>query len=150
MQETETKFATSTARDKKDLVPPVVQWDQLAYRLVQQDLAPDGFKKIEGGTWRGSIIAKTKYPGLLKSQVNSCQVVSAQLIRTYRGKAQREVQEQLKKSMKLQDEAKVHYKATPFWRFKKKKRWYRLACAHAGYVEAYQECMGILLQLDVK
>lgn len=147
---TKTKDNLEVARENKKEILPIEQWDHVAFKLIRDILAPDGFKKISTGHHRGSIIAKSKSPGIEKMQVTYCQKGAAQLVRTFRGQAQRAIQDELKKSLELHKQSKAKYLSTPFWRFKERKRWYGLANAHSGYIEAYQEAMGILLQQKVK
>jgi hypothetical protein len=101
---------------------PTEQWDQLAFQVLYRELAPKGFKKVTGGSYKGQIIAVCDGPGLPKSKVTSAQKIAAQLIRGFREKTKKTLSDkiiQLEERFNKLDES---YKKIPFWRYKKARR----------------------------
>lgn len=91
------KSIEQTFSPKKEFTP-IEQWDQLAYTLMYQELAPKGFKKFTSGHWRGSEHADI--PFLSKKTVIKCQKISAQLVRGFRDKAKKSLAEQIEETKK--------------------------------------------------
>lgn len=109
----EIKFGTPPIGDKKDsakTITPDQQWDQLAFSLLYQELAPKGFKKFTHGHWRGAEHADI--PFLSKKTVHKCQKISAQLVRHYREKAKKDLVLQIEEAKKNQASLKwYHFRA---------------------------------------
>lgn len=97
------------------------QWDVLAYKLIQQTLAPKGYKEIKQGAYRGTVLANAKEPGLIKPKVMECQRLSAQLVRTFRQKALKGFKDRLAMCEKEQEKAIRLRDGAHFWQFKKKR-----------------------------
>jgi len=103
---------------KESQVHPLQQWDQLAFTLIYNELAKNGFKKVTSGGYRGLEIAKTNEPGLPKQRVTTCQRIAAQLVRDYRNKAKSLMKHQietmkreLSRSKWYQFRKKIEFKA---------------------------------------
>lgn len=103
------KAIEQTFAPKKELTP-VQQWDQLAFQIIYKELAPQGFKKITSGAFKGQQIAVCASPGLSKIKVTSVQRISAQLVRGFREKAKEQVAMQL-------GAVEIILDKTPFWHF---------------------------------
>lgn len=98
------KFAPHPGKQKENLaksesqITPTAQWDQLAFTLMYQELAPKGFKKFTNGHWRGAEHADI--PFLSKKTVQKCQKISAQLVRGFRDKAKKDLAAQIEEAKK--------------------------------------------------
>jgi hypothetical protein len=79
-------------------INPAQQWDQLAFTLMYQELAPKGFKKFTNGHWRG--LEHADIPFLSKKTVQKCQKISAQLVRGFRDKAKKDLNVQIEEAKK--------------------------------------------------
>lgn len=97
---------------------PVEQWDQVAFKLILQELAPKGFSEIKRGPWRGKV--QSNIPFLPKQSVNNCQKIAAQMVRTFRVKIERAMKEQLKNVDDWAEKDRVTLGGCRFWQFKKK------------------------------
>lgn len=104
------KFAPHPGKQKENLskdqrpLTPAEQWDQLAFTLMYQELAPKGFKKFTNGHWRGAEHADI--PFLSKKTVQKCQKISAQLVRGYRDKVKKDLNSELDEVNKALDASK--------------------------------------------
>lgn len=91
---TQIKIGDPPGKQKENLAP-IEQWDQLAFTLMFQQLAPKGFKKFQNGHWKGADHADI--PFLPKKTVIQCQKIAAQLVRGFREKAKQQIKERLKR-----------------------------------------------------
>lgn len=91
---TKTKDNLEVSRENKKEISPILQWDQVAFKLIQDVLAPKGYKQIHSGKWRGLRIANAEQPGIVKSKVNQCQKIAAQMVRAYRESVKARVEAQ--------------------------------------------------------
>jgi hypothetical protein len=114
----ETKFGGTPEKQKENLVPSQ-QWDHLAFEIVSQTLAPKGFKKITNGAHRGATIARLDH-GLERHQVQKLQRSVAQLVRSFRSKTKKSLQERLQKVEERSKSASDLFNNCKFWEFKKK------------------------------
>ena len=108
------------AIESEPKISPVEQWDQVAFKLIQDTLAPKGYKQITNGRWRGLRIVNAEQPGIVKSKVTQCQRISAQLVRTYRDKVRIEIEGRIANLDKWIKEEQAKLKACRFWQFKRK------------------------------
>lgn len=111
--EAKTKEPINTAEPS-----PVEQWDQVAFKLIHQELAPKGYSEIKRGPWRGKV--QSNIPFLPKQTVLNCQKISAQLIRTFRSKAVKEIRTITEDIEKWTAEDEQKLAACYFWQLAKK------------------------------
>lgn len=104
----------------KNVLITADQWDVLAFRLIQQTLAPKGYKELKSGSYRGLVVANSSQPGLVKGKVIDCQKISAQLVRTFRQKAKNQVSKIISELDTWAKEDQAKLKACRFWQFSKK------------------------------
>jgi hypothetical protein len=104
--------------DEKKVLP-AQQWDHLAFEIVSQTLAPKGFKKITNGAHRGATIARLDH-GLEKHQVQKCQRSVAQLVRSFRSKTKKSLQERLEKVEERSKSASDLFNKCKFWEIGKR------------------------------
>lgn len=122
--ETKTKDNLEGSREnKKEILnqrerTPVEQWDQLAFQLIRQELAPKGFSEIKRGPWRGKV--QSNIPFLPKSTVDRCQKGAAQLIRSYRERLRAKIKSGIADLDKFTKQYQDELRACYFWQFKKK------------------------------
>jgi hypothetical protein len=109
----------SETKEKREATPAEM-WDQLSFKLIQQTLAPRGFKEIKSGHYKGLNIANTPAPGLEKSKVFQSQKLAAQLVRSYREKAKSKLKSIIKELDVWVKEDEIKLKACRFWEFRKK------------------------------
>lgn len=95
------------------------QWDQLAFQLIHQELAPKGFSEIKRGPYRGTV--QSNIPFLPKKTVQRCQNLSAQLVRSFRQKTQSKLKSIIKELDEWVKEDERKLKACKFWEFGKKR-----------------------------
>lgn len=79
-----TKETLGASRENKKEISPADQWDVLAFKLINDELAPKGYSEIKRGPWRGKV--RSNIPFLPKRSVERCQQIAAQMVRSYRGK----------------------------------------------------------------
>lgn len=108
-----------SAKEAESQISPIEQWDQVAFRLIQQELAPKGYSQIARGPWKGKVKSNIEF--LPKQTVQNCQKISAQLIRTFRAKALWQLKARLAKCEEEQQKAIRLRHAAYFWQFKKKR-----------------------------
>jgi hypothetical protein len=122
--ETKTKDNLEASREnKKEILnkrefTPAEQWDQLAFTLIRQELAPKGYSEIKRGPWRGKV--QSNIPFLPKSSVERCQKVAAQLVRAYRDKVRIEIEAGMAQLEKVQIKYQEELNDCHFWQFKRK------------------------------
>lgn len=123
MTETKTKFAPDSRKHKDSLdareFSPVEQWDQLAFALIKQELAPKGFSEVKRGPYKGSV--QSNLPFLPKKTVQRCQNLSAQLVRSFRQKVSKGLTDRLAICEKEQEKAITLRDGARFWQFKKRR-----------------------------
>lgn len=115
--ETETVKFSSAEKPKQEpkQLTPIQEWDQVAFALIYQELAPNGFKKIHNGKRE---VSSKQF--LTKQTVKRCQNISAQLIRAYREQLRKmfdDGEAELDVAIK-ETEAKI--KTTPLLNFKER------------------------------
>lgn len=98
---------------------PVKQWDQLAATLYKKELAPKGFSEIRRGPYKGSVQANI--PFLPKHTVIRCQNIGAQLVRTYREKVKKELNDGVQSASERAKVYEEELKGVPWFRFGKRK-----------------------------
>lgn len=101
-------------------VSPADQWDQVAFKLIKDELAPKGFSEIKRGVWRGKV--QSNIPFLPKQSVLYCQRTAAQLVRTFRSKVLKGLKERLATCEKEQETSAWIRENSFFWEFGKKRR----------------------------
>lgn len=145
----QTKFGQHPSGDKKDLAA-VEQWDMVAFKLIQDILAPKGFKEVKNGTWRGLKIANALEPGLIKDKVNLCQKTSAQLVRSYRIRAKGKVNQIISELDTWIKDDQTKLAACQFWEFSKKTELkYKIRSLH-GQAGSAQRILNELDNIGIK
>lgn len=99
-------------------ISAIEQWDAVAFKLIQQELAPKGYSEIKRGPWRGKV--QSNIPFLPKTSVVNCQKIAAQMARSYRGKVIITLADQIKKIDEFIAKDQADLKACGFLQFKKK------------------------------
>lgn len=99
-------------------ISAIEQWDAVAFKLIQQELAPKGYSEIKRGPWRGKV--QSNIPFLPKQSVVNCQKIAAQMVRSYRGKVIITLADQIKKIDGFIAKDQADLKACGFLQFKKK------------------------------
>lgn len=107
---------------KKKEFSPTEQWDQLAFRVIYNELAPKGFKKLTSGAFKGQQIAVCAGPGLPKIKVTSAQRIAAQLVRGFREQAKKSIHKELDEAKIEFEKARNFSRECPWWRLKE---WYK-------------------------
>lgn len=116
----ETKPYPTTAQKAKKQPTPMEQWDILAAKVISQELAPKGFKKLTSGSYRGIEIANHSTPGITKATVRKCQSIGAGLVRGFREKVRKELNELLSVREKQFDTLQGDLNKCHFYQFRKK------------------------------
>jgi hypothetical protein len=137
-----------TSRENTKEILPIDQWDAVAFRMIRQELAPKGYSEIKRGPWRGKV--QSNIPFLHKQTVERCQQIAAQMVRSFRQKAIKDLEAEIKHCEKLRDEMKAIYQACPWWRIVKRRRCYGIAQAHDGAVEAFRSAVAQLNNVSIK
>jgi hypothetical protein len=75
---------------KKKELTAIEQWDMLAFKVIGNELVPKGFKTQKNGKYRG-----TEYAEVPKKAVVRTQKIAAQLVRGYRDKLRKAIDEQI-------------------------------------------------------
>lgn len=96
---------------------PSDQWDQLAFKLIQQELVPKGYSEIKRGPYRGTV--QSNIPFLPKKTVQRCQNLAAQCVRSYRERVRRRISDHVKELDQWVKEDEQRLKACRFWEFRK-------------------------------
>lgn len=117
MTETTEKKPEIKTRKLTDF-PPSEQWDRVARQLMIQELAPKGFKVSKNKNYHGAMAADI--PFLSNKTVGKCQSIACQLVRSYRDKAKKELDEMISAREEGRDEIQAQYRACWFFQFKKK------------------------------
>lgn len=94
------------------------QWDQLAFKLMLQELAPKGFSEIKRGPYRGTV--QSNIPFLPKKTVQRCQNLAAQCVKSYRDRTRRRITDMVKELDIWIKEDEQKLKACRFWEFGKR------------------------------
>lgn len=116
----ETKDNLEASREnKKNILSPAEQWNQLAFEVIRRELAPKGFSEIKRGPWRGKV--QSNIPFLSKQSVDHTGKIAAQLIRGYRQNAKVKVKAIIKELDEWVKEDEKKLAACRFWEFTKKK-----------------------------
>jgi hypothetical protein len=103
--------------------PPLIwQWDQVAHRLIAQELAPKGFKKVNHGVHKGSEIANSKFPGISRFQVTACQRIASQMVRSFRARLKRTCESRVKYTQEQADKRLSDLRLCAWWEFQEKAR----------------------------
>lgn len=123
-------------KPKKELTPDQ-QWDVLAYKVIESNLAPKGFKKVNNGKFRNLEIVNSDLPGLPKSKVQVCQRQAAQLVRGFREKVKKEYNDRLAKCERLEKDAINNRESCKFWQIGKRKQ-------HQKEYEHFRNQIGII------
>lgn len=138
MQPKEAQVFEKESKKEGRFTTPAEQWDQLAFTLMYQELAPKGFKKFTNGHWRGAEHADI--PFLSKKTVQKCQKISAQLVRGFREKVREGLQIRLRTAIRLQEDAIKERDKCYFWQFQKRKEYQR-------QYEHFRDHQGLILIL---
>lgn len=94
------------------------QWDQLAFTLIVRELAPNGFKEIQRGPFKGRIVSNLDH--LTKVRVDSTAKIAAQLVRSYRSKTSISLNAFGTALLNEYNEAKAELEKCGRWQFRKK------------------------------
>jgi hypothetical protein len=113
----ETPTETVKVKEQKKLTP-VQEWDQVAFSLIYQELAPDGFKKIHNGKRE---VSTNQF--LTKQTVKRCQNISAQLIRVFREGVRNEIQGLIKTREEILQQNQKFLRECRFYQFRKKRHY---------------------------
>lgn len=100
---------------KPDQVSPVRQWDLVAYQLINEQLVPNGFKKIHNGK---RTVSNIQF--LSKKSVDNCKRLTAQLVREYRTRAKKSLQIRLATVEQKAKQAEEAFSNCKFWEIGKK------------------------------
>lgn len=120
---------------------PINEWDQLAFALIYQELAPKGFKKIYNGKKEVSAIQF-----LTKQTVKRCQNISAQLIRAYRQALRKHLESKVKESNEALMRYQVELSDCGILNFKAKARCKKSITHYAALIGAYES---VRIHLDM-
>lgn len=101
-------------------ITPAEQWDQIAFKLIKDELAPKGYSEIKRGPYRGRVQANI--PFLAKGQVERCQKAAAQLVRVFRDKVKTELEGRLKDAEHQSNLAVKDLRDCPFWKFRLRRK----------------------------
>lgn len=97
---------------------PGKQWDQVAASLISKTLAPKGFHEVKRGPYRGKIVANV--PFLQKPVVDKCCNLAAQLVRSFREAARKDMEAHEAFLDNWRKETEAEIKDCRFWQFRKK------------------------------
>jgi hypothetical protein len=122
---------------------PSDQWDQLAFKLIQQELAPKGYSEIKRGPYRGTV--QSNIPFLPKKTVQRCQNLAAQCVRSYRERVRKQVKEMADGMYGNAQAYKESIDKLPFFAIRKRKQ-YRQRMAE--YNAKAQILNGMLNMMD--
>lgn len=130
---------------EKKIPTPVEQWDILAAQVIAKELAPKGFKKLTSGSYRGIEIANHSTPGITKSTVRKCQNIGASLVRGYRERLKREIENMIAGHEHEKMKSQISLEKCAFWRFKERSSIKRTI---AGQTEIIGAAKKILFKLN--
>ncbi len=130
-------------RMKPDTLSPIEQWDQVAFTLIRNELAPKGFSEIKRGPWRGKV--QSNIPFLPKHTVDRCQKGAAQLVRAFRDKVRMELEGRMKDAEVKRDQALKDMDACTFFQFRRKRKFQEV---HAYYRDRVDLLMILIMELD--
>jgi hypothetical protein len=124
---------------------PIEQWDILAFKAIGNELVPKGFKKQKNGKYRG-----TEYVETTKKAVIRTQKVAAQLIRGFRDKTRKELEELLTLNKAQRDQYTSDWSKTPWYKFKQKRHNRRRGEYYHGVVDALEDAIETLGRVNIK
>jgi hypothetical protein len=142
------KIIEETLKPKKKEFSPVEQWDQLAFSVVYNELAPKGFKKVNHGHYRGTECSNL--PILSKKRVQKVQKIAAQLVRGFRDKTKKEFQERLDAAKPLMTKYQTEWKECAWFRLKKKRLLRNKGEYYQALVDSYSEMIKVLENVSIK
>jgi len=137
-----------TSRENTKEILPIDQWDAVAFRMIRQELAPKGYSEIKRGPWRGKV--QSNIPFLHKQTVERCQQIAAQMVRSYRQKAIKELE---LKTISIQEEKtkwEGSLKNLSFWQWKQKDQFKRRIADYEGQLLALGIAVVKLQDLSIK
>jgi hypothetical protein len=124
---------------------PVEQWDQLAFSVIYNELAPRGFKTQKNGKYKGS-----EYVEVPKKTVIKTQKIGAQLVRGFRDKTKKEFQERLDAAKPLMTKYQTEWKECAWFRLKKKRLLRNKGEYYQALVDSYSEMIKVLENVSIK
>lgn len=129
---------------------PIEQWDILAAKVISQELAPKGFKKLTSGSYRGLEIANHSTPGITKATVRKCQSIGVGLVRGFREKLRNGFTELSKSRRDEQEMILAELKACSFWQFKKRRQLSMDLDSAKAQEDAFEVGINLLNGTDIK
>lgn len=129
-------------------ISAIEQWDAVAFKLIQQELAPKGYSEIKRGLWRGKV--RSNIPFLPKTSVVNCQKIAAQMVRTFRGKTLKELEELYDLTVKHSEECKKEAAECHFWQLRKKRECRKMAAEFWCHALGFSGAKHILNNIPIK
>lgn len=111
------------------------QWDALAFKLIQQELAPKGYSEIKRGAYKGTV--QSNIPFLPKKTVQRCQNLAAQCVRSYRERVRKAFVNRMEFATGREQQAVKDRDNCHFWQVRRKR-------AHQKIYEHYRDQSGLL------
>lgn len=124
------------------------QWDQLAFKLMLQELAPKGFSEIKRGPYRGTV--QSNIPFLPKKTVQRCQNLAAQCVRSYRERIIKSCDARVKYIQEQVGKVEVDFKSAMLWHFKRKALCRKLSTIYYTELDNIKTFVSILNNTGIK
>lgn len=124
---------------------PIEQWDQIAFHLIYQELAPTGFKKQKNGKYRG-----TEYVEVPKKAVIRTQKITAQLVRGFRDNVKKEFERMINESELAKHKVVKDLTETGWYKIKAKRHLQDVAVSFEQEINLLKKVINILENISIK